>query len=322
MQNNNDQNRMAYYQELDDFCMRHRRKQQPKEIIATAVQQKTGIKDSAKVDIIAEKIIKGDIGSNYDLSLFDIAEAIEGAKAGVANQKEHLNWISETKSIINNMNDGMITRADLEQRRQFLDRSRQRDTDMLVCLALYEKSDNPLARQRYDEMLLKLKRLRQLRSLIFLSTKTRQEVKAEWKKRFKLWRKERYQSAKLEIVQQILQEMAKDEEGKSADVSEKLRLLHLSHENDAEFLKNYSFYTRMLEEQYRGNEVSDVSQKNCAAYLEQLRHNRDTKKDIQNRILMLSGRIDASNNYRIERRKFFDAERFRLLSELRNSHHL
>jgi len=308
---------MAYYQELDDYCMENRRKQSPKEVIASVVRQKTGITDSAKIDVISEKIIKGEISNNFDLSFFEIAEAIEAYRGGLANQKEHLNWLSETKSIISNMNDGMITRADLEQRKQFLSKSWQREADILVCLALYEKSNNPLANQRREEMILKLKRLRQLRTLIFKSTKTRQEVKSEWKTKFRLRRKGRYLAAKLKIVQQILHDMAKDEEGKSADVLEKLRLLHASHENDAEFYKNYSFYTRLLEEQYRGESDRDGFRKDYAACLENLRHNQDTKADIQKRILVLSGRIDASHNYQVERRKIFDAEKYRLLSELR-----
>ena len=288
----------------------------PRDIIAAAVRQNLNTADSSVVNSVVDKIMAGEMREDQlGISLFDIAESIENSKGGTARQQECSTWLKETRNIVDNMNDGMITRKDMGQRKQFLDYSGQRESDILVCLALYEKSGSPLAQKRREEMLTKLSCLRQLRGVIFRSTKTRQEVKREWKFRFRLRKKEQSVSDKLRTIEKVLQEIEKNKENLNFYVRARQKLLDISQEKDKEFLKNYSFYKRMLEEQKRCDEANQSASGDYASCLERLRHSQETREDVQRKIQLLSGRISVSNQV-VQKRRAFDADKFRLLSEL------
>ena len=303
---------------FDTLEMESKSSRSPREIIAVAVRQNLNTADSSMVNSVVDKIMAGEIRKErLGISLFDIAESIEDSKGGTARQQECSTWLEKTKDIIDNMNDGMITRADMGQRKQFLDYSWQRESDMLVCLALYEKSDNPLAQKRRETMLAKLSCLRELRGAIFRSTKTRQEVKREWKFRFGLRKKEQSASEKLKIVEQVLQKIERNKDSLDFDVRTRQKLLDMRQKIDKEFDKNYSFYKRMLEEQKRCDaaEAGRATSGDYVSCLERLRHSQETREDVQRKIQLLSGRISVSNQV-VQKRRAFDADKFRLLSEL------
>ena len=288
----------------------------PKEIIAEGVRKSTQISDEKTIALLTEKALQAESGTKvkgYDSFLFNIAESLENIRCETSSQNEYFSWIDESNNILKRMNDGIVTDAELHERNHFISMSWQRETELLTCLALYEQSDNPMAKKRYNELRIKLVRLRQIRSALMINTKSSSDQE-------KITAAEQ---ARIRQTIKTLEEMQEyDEYGdyNNQALLEHLRQLQISHEKDFEFYNGYSFYTRMLEEQRR-LQMERNSRQNFAVLLSEMRHSNESKEDVRERIFRLTGRRlreNSQENARRVRENAFDANNYMRLRELRS----
>lgn len=288
----------------------------PREIIAEGVRKSTQINDEKTITLLTEQALRADSGTKvkgYDSFLFNIAESLENIRCETSSQNEYFSWIDESNKILKQMNDGIVTDDELHERNHFISMSWQRETELLTCLALYEQSDNPMAKKRYNELRIKLVRLRQIRSALMTNTRSssdQEKIKAA-------------EQARLRHTIRTLEEMREyDEYGdyNNQALLEHMRQLQISHEKDFEFYKGYSFYTRMLEEQRR-SQTERNSRENFAVLLSEMRHGNESKEDVRERIFRLTGRRlreNSEENVRRVRGNAFDANSYMKLRELRS----
>jgi hypothetical protein len=122
---------------------------------------------------LAEKIDNpnaGGLSAAEDLQMM-VASSIEAINSETSSSQEYFRWLDETSTIIKNMNDGFVSEADLKERNDFIAMSHQRETELLVCLALYSGSNSQAAREKAENIRYKLKKLREMRSAIEATTK-------------------------------------------------------------------------------------------------------------------------------------------------------
>ena len=315
-----------YLQRLYHFNQELKRRQlkSPRDLVADGITRSTNISDKKTVAELTDKAMHGEAYTkegSYDTFLFNIAESLETTRSGTSSQNEYFSWISDAHKIMDHMRDGRVTLDDLHEKNDFINMSWQRESELLVCLGLYEKSNNPLAKVKHDELIVKLQRLRQIRSALSNGTKNKADFRPltpEEKRR-------------LERHIQALKEM---EECSSTKAYRNLRLenLGISHNNDVEFYRGYSFWTRMLEDQRRYDEVDEHEaeyeslrhlMRNFDEYLSQVKYKNDSIDNIKARIQSLSGRRSIAKDvtsFVRDKHLSFDVRRYReLLEEMQNS---
>lgn len=179
-----------------------------------------------------------------DTFYFEQANSIERINCETTTMNEYFTWIDEGQEIIKHMNDGFVSEDDLTERNGFVDMSFQRETELLTCLGLYERSmqmGNKEAKDKFDELRLKMQKLREIRSSILVSTGNEADRKVE---------REQYEVA-LEYYRLLglMRQMGKQpSRSQIEEFREKSIELKVSHHVDVELLPGYSFYTRLLED--------------------------------------------------------------------------
>ncbi len=203
---------------------------------------------SAFVEELADAIEK-------DTFYFDQALSIERINCETSTMNEYFTWIDEGQQIIKHMNDGFVSEDDLKEKTDFVDMSFQRETELITCLGLYEKSvqlGNKEAKVKYDELRLKLQKLREIRSSILVTTKNEADKKVE---------REEYERA-LHYYRLLgfLREMGSNPtQHQLAEFRMRAQDLQIGHDMDVEMLPGYSFYTRLVEDVRR----ADISERNA-----------------------------------------------------------
>ena len=317
--------RHAYMQCMDQVnqaAMKKNRKS-PREIIAVGIEKSTGISDTETVNRLADKVLADEIKeqeANHDVFLFSIAESLENIRCETTSENEYFSWIDGAKKIMEHLTDGYVSFKDIHEKDAFIKMSWQRETELLTCLGLYEKSNHPLAKERYAVLKIKLQRLRQIRSALLTGTKN----SPDW---LHLSPEEK---ARLRGYVKVLDDMkANDADGDyhNMGLMQRMQELQMSHMYDVEFCyAGYCFYQRMLEDQRRAEaEFEDLAAENlylCLRrpdeYLDIMRHKGDSKENIARRIQELTGRRTASHyNLRMQdsqkTRQTFDVHRYRQL---------
>ena len=320
--------RLSYLRRLNEFnrSVNAQNVKPPREMIAAGVRKSTGISDDKTVAELTNLALKGDNyvkNGDYDTFLFSIAESLENTRCETTSQNEYFTWSDEGETIMKHMTDGCVDAADLAEKEDFIKDSYQREAELLTCLGLYEKSNNPLAKKRHQELMIKLQRLRQIRSALENGTK-------------KVADKEPLtpdEQARMRATVQTLEDIREaDERGdyQNADILQRMQELHFAHTADVEFYAGYSFYTRLLEEQRRAEaqNQTELEQVNAYAehpdeYLVMLRHKDDSRDAVRERILRLTGRKapqeqrQASIDDAAMRARHFDAQNFLRLKKMR-----
>lgn len=283
-------------------------KRPPKKIIEEAVKKSTGITESRQVAELVDNVMKAESvarNGDYDVFLYGVAESIENTNNGSTPINEYFDWIEQMKAIIRKMNDGHVSDSDIKLKEDFIENSFQRETEILVCLSLYEKSDNPLAKKQYDLLLLKLYRLRQLRSILQNKTKNYSDGSL-------LSFEERQ---KLQNQMMALDELEDDDQEciENGMLHQLLQQLEDNALCDIEFYRGYSFYTRMLEEQ-QNYDFNNTRMKmlEYLKYVENDREEQETKDMVYQRIQNLRGLEKDANQNRSSDRGF-NADLFRKL---------
>ena len=250
-------------------------------------------KDDKKLSSFVEELADA---IEKDTFYFDQALSIERINCETSTMNEYFTWIDEGQEIIKHMNDGFVSEDDLKEKTDFVDMSFQRETELITCLGLYEKSmqlGNKEAKVKFDELRLKLQKLREIRSSILITTGNEADKKVE---------REEYEKA-LNYYRMLglLREMDdKPTETQLAVFRMKAQELQVAHDADVEMLPGYSFYTRLLEDVRR----SDIAERNAkelnfdhslsynrspGEFLYMAKHAANQKEDIRTRIERLRG---------------------------------
>lgn len=100
----------------------------------------------------------------------EIADLIESTNCETSSMNEYYRWVSATYEIVRNTSDGDVTKEDLEDRKDFLAMSYDRESEILLCLALYEAAGIEHNKEKINLLKFKLARLREMRSIVSNTT--------------------------------------------------------------------------------------------------------------------------------------------------------
>lgn len=231
-----------------------------------------------------------------DTFYFEQANSIERIDCETSTMNEYFTWIEEGQTIVKHMNDGEVTPQDFAEKNDFLDMSFQRETELLTCLGLYERSmqmGNQDAKVRFDELRLKLQKLREIRSSI--ETTCNHEVDHKVERREYEVALEYYR-----LIGLMRQMGARPTRTQVEEFRERSLALKVDHSVDVEMLPGYSFYTRLLEDvrhaDRREREIRENSFDHSLSYnrspgefIYMAKHVEDKGEDIRTRIERLRG---------------------------------
>lgn len=250
-----------------------------------------------------------------DTFYFEQANSIERINCETSTMNEYFTWIDDGQLIIKHMNDGEVTQQDADERDDFLHMSFQRETELLTCLGLYERSiqmGNTDAKTRFDELRLKLQKLREIRSAIQVSCNHEVDRKVE--------RREYEVALEYYRLLGLMRQMGlHPTRTQIAEFREKSIALQIDHGVDVEMLPGYSFYTRLLEDVRHADQrerlVKEQSFDHSLSYnrspgefLYMAKHVEAKEDDIQTRIERLRGlrpplkEVPAYNHTRMRER--------------------
>lgn len=261
---------------------------------------------------------------------YQIASSIELINSETTSSQEYFRWIDDTLDIIKHMNDGKVTVEDLQERNDFLDMSYQRETELMVCMGLYQNSTFPDAKVRYEELRLKLDKLRQMRSAIQQTTKDKVDHETneqEYKKAleyygvFKLYKGHELADQAAEDVLRNLGRSYYD----GRDHGYRDNGYGIYHGSDRDMQPGYSHYDRLREKVLFSMSSREYDSRYDHSMGEELvlrrmgNENLSSRQALIEHIERLSGRRpplkDAPEyNYSEVRKRAFDIDRFRSLS--------
>lgn len=102
---------------------------------------------------------------------FEVALSIQSMESETTPLEEYWRFIKEGQDVLTEMTTDGVKPDELVHRNNFIGHLDQRETEMRVCMALYASSNNPAAKEKYNEMLVKLAKLMEIRSAIKNGTK-------------------------------------------------------------------------------------------------------------------------------------------------------
>lgn len=142
----------------------------PKKYPVTVKGKETNI--SAVRENLADFIERDSAEKNFIPYSLDaqIADLIESTNCETSSMNEYYRWISATYEIVRNTSDGDVTEQDLADRKDFITMSYDRESEILLCLALYEAAGIERNKEKIDLLKFKLARLREMRSIVSNTT--------------------------------------------------------------------------------------------------------------------------------------------------------
>lgn len=166
-----------------------------------------------------------------------VATSIETLNSETNSSQEYFSWFEDCTSILKNMNDGYVTDSDLQERQEWLDYSYIREAEMMTCLALYQSSRYPGAKEKYDQIYNKLVKIRQIRHAIKDATASQSdETKERIDKGVKMFE---HQRAKVYVA--AFREFLKQDE-KWNMPKKTLRRLNMYRGDDYDLEGEYDFF--------------------------------------------------------------------------------
>ncbi len=180
-----------------------------------------------------------------------IADLIEKSNCETTTMNEYYRWITVTTEILNHMNDGEVTHDDLEERNQFIHMSYDRESEILLCLALYESAGKSADKEKIEKLKFKLARLREMRSIIRNTSHLVNTKNYEAKE-------------KIQQYYQYCANLMSEKNISATNFNLKLNL-NINHSNDEDLDENYSYidYLRqtILEMMHRLEKSSEENQR-------------------------------------------------------------
>lgn len=266
-----------------------------------------------------------DVGEDLQ---FQLADSIEQINSESTSSQEYFRWLGDTENIIRHMNDGYVSDDDLKERNDFLEMSYQRETELMVCLALYQNSVFPNAKEKYNEMYFKLGKLRQMRSMIKQSTKDkadREVAKIEYEKAleyFNAVKELKKHDLEWQLPDDVQRNMGRKayENGNNHGYDD--NAYGIDHSHDKDLQPNFSYYDWLREQilfsmnEHQYNNQYDHSMGENLMLKRMGNENRDTRESLAAHIERLSGRRpplkDAPEyNYDKVRQRAFDITAFK-----------
>ncbi|MBR1648975.1 MAG: hypothetical protein IJ689_05185 [Alphaproteobacteria bacterium] len=322
----------------------------PRVIVAQAVKREyphlpyDEVQKATRELVLAPKRASVKIG-NQEVAVedlqFQIAESIELINSETNSAQEYFSWFEDCSSILQHMNDGYVTDADLAERNDWLSDSYTREAEIMTCLGLYQSSAFPEAKQKYDQLYNKLVKLRQIRNAIKEATGSSSDeekdridaaLKAldyrkalmyvaairEFQKHGERWNMPRNTLRRLNMYR-----------GDDDDISGEYEWFYGGYEPDFvpedgyEFEREEHRFDDDLKEYVLFHWDDDQNDAPVHAHAEDMVEHRmapedNTEEDIKTRIARLSGRRPPLKNTAFgakeDRAQSFDADRFRRLS--------
>lgn len=117
----------------------------------------------------------------YSHSAAEAQEILSRRKSG-SNAEELVGWIAMTGNIVKSYRDGYISDGDIANRERFLNYSFNRESMLITCLGLLEKSSDPKSREQAESLKRHLSVLRACRSNLLKDTPPRNIAKRIQKK--------------------------------------------------------------------------------------------------------------------------------------------
>lgn len=102
----------------------------------------------------------------------EIADLIEQSSNETTSMNEYYRWVHVVSDIVNHTGDGVVTHDDAAERRAFISMSYDREVELLLCLALYQGAGAQTQEEKINLLLFKLERLRELRNIVFNTSRT------------------------------------------------------------------------------------------------------------------------------------------------------
>lgn len=96
----------------------------------------------------------------------EIADLIESTNCETSSMNEYYRWINVTAEIIQNSAQTHITEENISERNTFIAMSYARESEILLCLALYEAAGETHNKEKINILRFKLARLREMRSIV------------------------------------------------------------------------------------------------------------------------------------------------------------
>ncbi len=96
----------------------------------------------------------------------EIADLIESTNCETSSMNEYYRWINVTTEIVQNSTHAHITEENISERNSFIAMSHARESEILLCLALYEAAGSANNKEKIDMLRFKLARLREMRSIV------------------------------------------------------------------------------------------------------------------------------------------------------------
>ncbi|MBR2299067.1 MAG: hypothetical protein IJ870_00645 [Alphaproteobacteria bacterium] len=149
---------------------------------------------------------------------------------------EYFNWLSETTSILNHLNDGFVSQEDAIERETFLALLEKRQAELMVCLALYESCASDEAKERAQFTCYKLKKLREMNAAIQFLTRQGQNIETT---------RSEYDAAI--PYYKYFKNLQKLPFGYDMPYEQKIKL-GISHDDDEDLAENYNHYAIILNE--------------------------------------------------------------------------
>lgn len=142
----------------------------PKEYSVEINDKQTEIADVRKN--LADFIERGSAEKNFIPYSLDaeIADLIEHTNCETSSMNEYYRWVGATNEIVRDTSDGDVTEHDISERREFITMSYDRESEILLCLALYEAAGVENNKEKIALLKFKLARLRELRSIVSNTT--------------------------------------------------------------------------------------------------------------------------------------------------------
>ena len=325
----------------------------PQKILSEAIQKRYKLSSREESDLLARQMTlaprdtKLKVGNQelkvedmqYQIAMdvgedlqFMIAGSIEMINSESTSSQEYFRWLEDTEVIIRHMNDGYVSESDLKERNDFLDMSYQRETELMVCLGLYQNSVFPDAKDKYNELSFKLGKLRQMRSMIKQSTKDQADRKVEREEYekaleyFKAVKELKKHGLSWQLPLEVQRNLGRKAYEAGINHGYGDNGYGIDHSQDKEFQPNYSHYDWLRERVLFAMNANDYQSQYDHSMSEHLmmkrmgNENRDTRESLAAHIERLSGRRPPLKdvpeyNYSEVRKRAFDITRFNALEE-------
>lgn len=217
------------------------------------------------------------------------AISIENINSGTNSVEEYFSWLNSTTDILKNMNDGFVSKTDLDTRNKFLNDTEQREAELMLCLGLLDGCNHPSANEIIRNLRYKLQKLREMRSAIKHTTRNQCDIEIS--------RTEYERAIPYFKVFKALQKLPF---GYDINRQQKINL-GIDHDDDDDLNDDFNYYSFLLEQALDEMKYDDesfiASREYQLAYDMAKEQNKIFSDEISEKMKKLTGR---RNSFRLK----------------------